>query len=222
MLAYAANRPSVAVRQSSPNALLVVICAHVVVIAIAMSAKMGLPARVFDPPTSIIAVPLPKPPPPIAAAKTPRAAVPPFQTHQQRQEVLPNLPNPPLPPDTQPGYGSVSGGIGETSPIPSVPAPPHAVPLSSAAQLLTAPSELKPPYPQSKLLTGEEAALTLRLTIDENGRVVAVDPVGRADSVFLAAARSYLLAHWRYKPAIQDGRAVTTSIVITLRFELDG
>jgi protein TonB len=40
--------------------------------------------------------------------------------------------------------------------------------------------------------------------------------------VFLGAARRHLLAHWRYKPAMQDGRAVATSIVITLRFQLDG
>jgi len=96
------------------------------------------------------------------------------------------------------------------------------VPVTRQAQLLTPPSELKPPYPQSKLLAEEEAALTLRLTIDEQGRVVAVDPVGRADAVFLAAARRHLIAHWRYKPAMKDGRAVPTSIVITLRFELDG
>jgi protein TonB len=81
---------------------------------------------------------------------------------------------------------------------------------------------LKPPYPEAKLLTGEEAVLTLRVSIDESGRVIAVDPVGRADPVFLAAARRHLLAHWRYRPAIKDGRPVASTTVITLRFELDG
>jgi protein TonB len=52
--------------------------------------------------------------------------------------------------------------------------------------------------------------------------VIAVDPVGRADPVFLAAARKHLLAHWRYTPAMKDGRAVGSTIVINLRFELDG
>jgi protein TonB len=94
--------------------------------------------------------------------------------------------------------------------------------VSSAARLLTSGADLKPPYPESKLLNEEEAALQLRLTIDDHGRVVAVDPIGRADPVFLGAARRHLLAHWRYKPAMQDGRAVATSIVITLRFQLDG
>jgi protein TonB len=63
--------------------------------------------------------------------------------------------------------------------------------------------------------------LKLRLTIDPNGRVVAVEPLGRADSVFLQAARRHLLAHWRYKPAMEDGHAVTSTTVITLRFQLD-
>jgi protein TonB len=87
---------------------------------------------------------------------------------------------------------------------------------------VTPPQELRPPYPQAKLLAEEEATLRLRLAIDEQGRVVAVDPVGRADAIFLAAARRHLLAHWRYKPAMKDGRAVPSSITITLRFELDG
>ncbi len=64
--------------------------------------------------------------------------------------------------------------------------------------------------------------LRLKLTIDANGRVVAVDPVGRADAAFLDAARRHLIAHWRYKPALDDGHAVVSSMVITLRFELNG
>jgi protein TonB len=62
----------------------------------------------------------------------------------------------------------------------------------------------------------------LRLTIDASGRVIAVDPVGSADRVFLEAARRHLMAHWRYKPATEAGHAVTTSTVITLEFRLDG
>jgi protein TonB len=89
-------------------------------------------------------------------------------------------------------------------------------------QLATSASELKPPYPASKLITEEEATLRLKLMIDERGRVIAVDPVGNADRTFLEAARRYLIAHWRYKPATEDGRAVGSSMVITLRFQLDG
>jgi protein TonB len=52
--------------------------------------------------------------------------------------------------------------------------------------------------------------------------VTGVEAVGPADPVFLAAARRHLLAHWRYRPATEDGRAVATSTLVTLRFELAG
>ncbi|HEY7007002.1 MAG TPA: energy transducer TonB [Sphingomicrobium sp.] len=125
-----------------------------------------------------------------------------------------------MPIDLGPGSGPVMTGGGATT-IPNVPLPLPTLPLSTGPKFLTPPSEVKPPYPEAKLLAGEEAALTLRLTIDENGRVVAVEPVGHADPVFLAAARKHLIGHWRYKPATEDGRAVTSTIVINLRFELD-
>ena len=95
---------------------------------------------------------------------------------------------------------------------PSIPANPNVEPEQAVppaptiARLLTPQSELKPPYPESKLLTGEEATLTLRLSINEQGRVVGVDPLGTADRAFLEAARRYLIAHWRYKPATRDGQ----------------
>ena len=48
--------------------------------------------------------------------------------------------------------------------------------------------------------------------------------VGRVAAVLLELriGRKHLLAHWRYRPATEDGRAIATSIVITLRFELNG
>ncbi|HEY7007003.1 MAG TPA: hypothetical protein VH392_11055 [Sphingomicrobium sp.] len=60
MLAYAANRPRIAERQSSPNILLIVLCAHIIVAAVVMSIKMDLPGRVFHPPTTVISIPLRK------------------------------------------------------------------------------------------------------------------------------------------------------------------
>lgn len=94
-------------------------------------------------------------------------------------------------------------------------------PVRTGPHFLTPEADIKPPYPQSKLRNEEEAVLRLKLTIDSRGRVTAVEPVGRADPVFLAAARRHIAARWRYRPATEDGRAIASSTVITLRFELN-
>ena len=220
MLAYAAGRRRIAQRQSSPNAMLFILCGHIVALAFVMSVKMDLPQKIFYPTTDLIEVPVPPLPPPPTQTRTPPA----------KHLTTVTQPDVPIPapahdqPEIDPGPAVISGAaeVGGASTIPIFDFPPKPVPVSSAARLLTSGADLKPPYPESKLLNEEEAALQLRLTIDDHGRVVAVHPIGRADPVFLGAARRHLLAHWRYKPAMQDGRAVATSIVITLRFELDG
>ena len=218
MLAYAASAPRTAERSSSPNAMLAIIAGHVALVAVVMSAKMDLPARFIDKPLEVSLVPSPQPPPP----DPPPAPQQPHETTFTQPD--PAVPFPPI--DAQPANPTPPTPIIDPGPGPSVD-PPLPVrqtptPVSFGARLLTSGSALKPPYPQSKLLAEEEATLKLRLTIDEHGRVTAVEPVGPADPVFLDAARRYLLGHWRYQPAIEDGRAVTSTQVITLSFQLDG
>ena len=221
MLAYTANRPRVGASRSSPNTLLFVACGHIALLAVAMSVKMALPPRVTDPPTPFIRISVQKPPPPRPVDH--RQAQRPTEPTEQ-PALQPPMPTagPQVPLDPNPSLGPTATADPGPVPLPPLPfPPPQPVGVSRAAQLLTPVTDLRPPYPQTKLLAGEEATLKLRLTIDESGRVVAVDPVGRADPVFLSAARRHLLAHWRYKPAMKDGRVVPSSIVISLRFELD-
>jgi protein TonB len=220
MLAYAASRPVAVDRRPHPNTMLLIIGAHVALVAAVMSAKMDLPIRPFDPPTKIFNIPLPPDPPPVQPTKTTQ----PIQNatssidHPPTQIDVPPLTNLLTDPGPKLDPGpTLAAGTGATPELPYI-----APPVRSGPQLLTPSSELKPPYPASKLLNEEEANLTLKLTIDPSGRVIAVNPVGRADSVFLDAARRYVLAHWRYKPALEDGHAVVSSTVVTLRFELDG
>jgi protein TonB len=224
MLAYAANRPLAGKRQSSPNALLLIVSAHVALLAAVMSAKMDLPAPFHrERPITIDTYKEPPPPPP--------ADLPPPRTPQPH--ALPQLDNPPpiikAPPVTQepaqpatdPNPGPLLGG-GGIGTVQIVPQPVVTTPVRHDARLLTPLSELKPPYPASKLASEEEATLKLRLTIDDRGHVVAVEPVGYSDREFLDAARRYIIARWRYDPATEDGRPIATTTVITLRFQLDG
>jgi protein TonB len=216
MLAYAANRPVAGKRPSSPQAMLLIISAHVALIALAMSAKMELTHRSKAPDTTIyFPKTLPPPPPVGTTVKKTSTSIDPRPTQPNTETELPPAGGQVLGSDAGPGPIALGGD--------SFPQqPPIAIPVRHEARLLTPLSELKPPYPDSKLLSEEEATLQLRLTISDSGRVTAVDPIGSADRVFLDAARRYLIAHWRYQPATEDGRAISSTVVISLRFQLDG
>jgi protein TonB len=220
MLAYAANRPVVVDRRPHPNAMLAIIAVHVALLAVVMSAKMEFDRQRPAPPILIEPIPLPQPPPPNTPARHPRNQRPTPTSYPHDPtgpQPLPHNPTFPTGPTADPGPANPFPlPIPEPRPLPT----PHLG--NSGAQLLTPASELKPPYPASKLLNEEEAVLRLKLTIDARGRVIAVEPVGRTDPAFLDAARRHLLAHWRYKPATAEGQAVASSAVITLRFELNG
>jgi protein TonB len=223
MLAYAANRSTVGKRDSSPNALLLVISAHIAVVAVVMSAKMDLPARIKHEVPIVVdswAKPPPQSPQPHVVPQTKE----PMQVTPQFDDPIQNLKLPSLDPpavDSHPGTDTLLGGSGAGA-SPEIPQQPATAPIRRDPRLLTPMSELKPPYPAAKLAAEQEATLYLRLTIDEQGRVTAVDPVGYADREFLAAARRYIIGHWRYAPASEDGRAISTAITITLAFRLDG
>lgn len=221
MLAYAASRPVPVDRRPHPHTMLLIIGAHVALVAAVMSAKMDIPIIHHDPPTTVFWIPRPVDPPPVP--QQPKTSQPTQNSdswidHQQSRVPIRPLTNEWADSDPKPDPGpTLVGGTGASIELPHI-----APPIRSGPQLLTPPSDLKPPYPASKLLNEEEANLTLRLTIDPSGRVIAVDPVGRADAVFLDAARRHLLAHWRYKPALEDGHAVASTMVVTLQFQLEG
>ena len=222
MLAYAAHRRRIAERHSAPHVMLAIIAGHIALVAAVMSAQMDLPERLLHRPTEVDLIPLPKPPPPDRPRADPRADPRPSPSIVTRTPAIVPLPRPdsdrldppiPLP---LPGWTGPS-----PDPQPRADALP-AVPVRVGPRFATPAAAVKPPYPSSRLDRGEEAVLKLRLSIDARGRVVAVDPVGRADPAFLAAARRHLVAYWRYRPATEDGRAIPSSTVITLRFELEG
>jgi protein TonB len=219
MLAYAAHRRTVAGRKPAPHALLVIIVAHIALIAAVMSAKMERVKRAFDPPIVIEQIPL-KPPPPAEQPK-----VQPRHTESVLEQVQPVVPVPV--PTNDPAISTeiptVPGLTTGTEVIPQpifepVPLPPIA---RVGPRFDTPGNAVRPPYPASKIASGQEASLKLRLAISDQGRVVAVEPIGQVDAAFFASARKHLLAKWRYKPATEGGRPVASSTVITLRFELE-
>lgn len=222
MLAYAANRPLAGKRQSSPHMMLLIVSVHVALLAALMSAKLEAPSGIDRKPISIWFDPPVTPPPP----NKPQPRQPLQPKNQWIDHVKPQVPTArPDPVQVDTGGTTIDPGLivgGGTSLVPTIPQPMQTVPVHHDPRLLTPLSELKPPYPASKLASEEEASLKLRISIDEAGRVVAVDAVGYADREFLEAARRYMIAHWRYEPATDGGRAVPSTTTISLRFQLDG
>jgi protein TonB len=209
--------PAYAQKRLHSNVLVGIVGAHAAVIAAVMMIKMDLPRQIFDPPTIIYTPVEPLPPPPRQDPK-------PKSSQQHRMIDHPETKvQPPKSEDSQvftfpepKDPGPVT--LPDPTPLPD-PLPKTIV--RTGPRFATPASELRPPYPPEKLNRQEEASLRLRLSIDERGRVTAVDPVGAVDPAFLAAARKHILRHWRYQPATEDRRPVASSTVITLRFELD-
>lgn len=217
MLAYAADRRRIVERRPSPPTLLLIAAAHIALIAAVMSARMDLPQRIHLPPIIVTPIRIPEPPPPDRPHPKPRPKMDPT-TIDHSQPVVP-LPHPIGPGiDSTPTPLPLPGGDTIGPKLDPLPTP---TPVRVGPRFATPPSELRPPYPPPKLDREEEAVLRLKLTINAGGRVVAAEPVGKADPTFLAAARKHLIARWRYRPATEDGRAIASATVITLRFELN-
>ena len=209
--------PAFAAEGRHPRTLFLILAGHTAAIAAVMMAEGYVPDPLLDPPTVIDFIDPAKPPP-----ENPPPRQPSHPSKIDTPTILLPIPAPDLPGvDTTPTplpLPDPGPAIGPGTDTHVTPTPPVRV----GPRFLTRESDVKPPYPPSKLREGEETTLKLRLSIDERGRVTAVDPVGSADPVFLAAARKHLMARWRYQPATEDGRAVATTTTITLRFELDG
>ncbi len=220
MLAYTADRrpagPSV-----SPRTLVLVVAGHAALLGLVMTARGDLPLpRQFDP-TQVIFVDPIKPPPPEPQPQ-PQPKRDPVRSVIARPTAIAPLPLPtPVPLDTSPHPAlppTPFVGTGDAVPQPQPPIPGVG---RKAPRFATPPDSVRPPYPEEKRRLEQEADLHLSLRIDPRGRVVAVDPVGPADPVFLAAARRHILRAWRYQPAMEGGQPVASRVTITLSFRLD-
>lgn len=221
MLAYAPERRTRGASTRSTQTLTFVVVGHILLVGVALTTKMTIDRYRPDPPPILIPIPpdpLPPPPNPVDRDKPSKPISNPTPDHfpptKPTDTGIRTDQNPPLPPGQTVGTGT------ETGPITIID-PPKPVPVRIAARFNTPDSMLRPPYPTDKLRMEEETTLRLRLTVDANGRVTAVDPVGNADKSFLEAARPHIIRAWRYKPATVDGVATGSTVVISLSFRLE-
>lgn len=221
MLAYAANARPVG-RRNSPTTLALILGAHAVLLGFVIQNKMTFerpdPAGI-----KIIPITVPKPPPPpepvLAEPQPNHASSTPYTP--PTANPLPTLGSP-IATTSVPGPTVIDPVIGTATVLtPYVPPRAIVMPVRKSAVLLTSGDDLTPPYPESRRDRGQETLLRLTLDIDARGRVIAATPSGSADSAFLDAGRRHILAHWRYRPASEDGRAIPSRVTINLLFRLE-
>ena len=78
-----------------------------------------------------------------------------------------------------------------------------------------------PPYPALDIRLGNEGTVLLRLTVAADGRVVDAQLLRTSGSDSLdKAARAWVMAHWRYQPAIRGGAAAAAAVDVAVKFSL--
>jgi len=95
-----------------------------------------------------------------------------------------------------------------------------ALPQPTPAQGIMATHTI-PPYPATSITMAEEGVVALRVAISDEGFVTDATVVRSSGHTRLdAAAVAWVKAHWRYRPALAQGRAVASTAQAEVRFEL--
>jgi protein TonB len=145
----------------------------------------------------------------------------------RREQATTPDPEPYVPPVNTFGATSIISGTTEirTDPLPRIepqPVTPVHVPLFRAAtQDPRYADAFRPAYPPALQRQGLEGSVTVRIGIDENGRVISVEMVQATNKVFFQETRTQALRHWRFRPATRDGIAVPSEQTLTVHFQLD-
>lgn len=110
-------------------------------------------------------------------------------------------------------------GLGDT--LPPLDPPVHNPVLVGATPDPRYADAFHPAYPAALQRAGLEGSVTVRVTIDERGRVIDVAMVRATNAAFYEETREQALAHWRFRPATRDGVAVRSEQVLTVHFQLN-
>jgi protein TonB len=154
---------------------------------------------------------------PIAPQPLPRTPPPPLPP--QMQIEIPKVPVPSfttdLPPQSKGGITAATNTPPAQGPAPSKPAG-----IDRAAVGITA-THTTPPYQPIARRLGAEGTVTLRLTVGTDGQVTAAEVVKSAGREDLdQAARDWIIAHWRYRPALKDGNPAVVQALASVTYSL--
>jgi TonB family protein len=122
------------------------------------------------------------------------------------------------PPVAPPGANVVfdTATLAPPAPAPATPAPIAAARTASGPKLISS-SHVN--YPTGAKESRIQGSVTLTLTVDAAGNVVAAKPFSGPPLLRQAAADS--AKQWKYSPAVQDGKAVPSEVIVKIDFRLD-
>lgn len=96
----------------------------------------------------------------------------------------------------------------------------RATPRSSAPEPIA--GNPLPEYPVVALRHGESGQVVLQVRIDEKGLPIDVDVARRSGSRELDRAAIQAVREWRFKPAIQNGKPVSSVVELPVDFKPQG
>jgi protein TonB len=151
---------------------------------------------------------------------TPEQVVPPAKPPEpvMKKAVIPVAPIPTFTIDQSPKAGGIT-----TTTVPPVIDNGGARPQENSihAPVGISSTHTVPPYPPIARRIGAEGKVTLRLTVSVEGRVTQAEVVTSSGREELdQTAQQWIVAHWAYKPALENGSPVVSHVLATMTFNL--
>lgn len=203
----------------SPIGLGGAIAVHGAVLAIFLLMPKEMTDRFI--PTTLTGTNIPiAPPPPEIEKDPPRPDKIETQiTRTDPQVKVPRQPDIILPPTPSFGQDTL-GGTGDKIVITPPPPPPSEPVLKEAQIDKRALASFQPDYPAMMVRMGHEGSVTVRVSIDADGRVTNIERLSATDEAFWQATMRHALRKWRFVPATRDGTPVAGTKVMTVHFKL--
>lgn len=180
---------------------------------------LPMPRRAID---SLIVVPIfqpIKPPekPPVVEVTKPRTEVPPRPVHT-RSPVPPMDPAPVITDQGSPVDLPVEPAIPDAGPADVIGTHDRAPLAGVRLEYATAPA---PSYPRRAIVERAEGQVLLRVLVDVDGTPLDVTIHRSSGHRELdRAATQQVLRHWKFRPAMKDGRAIQAIGIIPIDFKL--
>lgn len=191
--------------------------------ALVIGAWLLIPREAIDtmfdpPPLNTVNIPLPPPPDPVEPTSDQ-----PVRTRPTRQSPATADPLVRLPRGDMVIAGKTDPGT-DIDPGPTIILPPADPPRSPVLVGATidprALAAFQPDYPGAMVRLGMEGTVKVRVTINAEGRVTAIEKISASDQAFWLATERHALRRWRFRPATRDGVAIASAREMTIRFTL--